>query len=123
VKKLTNFQIDEIESELGLELPGLYRKLLVEIGHGEYGDIEIYHPKEINGLYEFHFEVPSELFNVFFPFGCNNRTQEIWLIDPSKELAANIWHETHPESYPDEGWLPYDQWILEHGNELPGPDA
>ena len=123
METLTNFEIDEIESELGFELPGLYRKLLAEIGHGEYGDIEIYHPRAIHKLYEFHFEVPSDLFRVYFPFGCNNRTQEIWLIDPTKEVASTIWHETHPESYPDEIWLPYEQWILEHDNELPGTDT
>lgn len=123
MQTLTNVAIDEIESELGFGLPRLYRKLLVEIGHGEFGDIEIYHPQEIHKLYEFHFDNPADLFSVYFPFGCNNRTQEICLINLLKDAAANVWHETHPESYPDERWLPYEQWILEHDNELPSADV
>ena len=119
MKAWTNIEVDAVESELQLKLPGLYRKLLVEIGHGNAGDIEIYHPKEIQQLYEFHFEVPSDLSRVYFPFGCNNRTQELWLIDISKETAATIWHETHPDDYPDERWLSYEFWVLEHQKQLP----
>jgi N-acetylmuramoyl-L-alanine amidase len=31
---LTNAQIDDIERQLGVALPGLYRKLLIEVGFG-----------------------------------------------------------------------------------------
>ncbi len=53
MKLLTNKGIDEIEGALGRETPRFYRKLLVEVGFGESGDIELYHPKEIDELYEF----------------------------------------------------------------------
>ncbi|SHH10593.1 SMI1/KNR4 family protein [Massilia sp. CF038] len=119
MQKLTNPEIDAIESDLGFQLPGLYRKLLIEIGHGECDGFEIYHPREISGLYEHHFDNPADLFRSYFPFGCNNRMQEICLIDPSREVAASIWHETHPDDYPDERWLPYEQWMLEHDSKLP----
>ncbi|MBB6563643.1 hypothetical protein HNP48_006367 [Acidovorax soli] len=33
--------------------------------------------------------------------------------------AAAIWHETHPESYPDERWLDWAQWLAQHGQGLP----
>lgn len=57
MEKLTNIQIDEIESRMNLVLPGLYRKLLVEEGFGEFGNDlynkintkkEIYHPEQVN---------------------------------------------------------------------------
>jgi hypothetical protein len=56
MKLLTNKGIDEIEGALGRETPRFYRKLLVEVGFGESGDIELYHPKEIDELYEFKFD-------------------------------------------------------------------
>lgn len=62
--KLTNAEIDDIERDLGLVLPGLYRKLLVEIGFGDISAAaEIYHPSAIRELYEPFFEDPTELFN------------------------------------------------------------
>jgi hypothetical protein len=38
MEKLTNPEIDQVEDMLGVKLPGLYRKLLVEFGWGEMGN-------------------------------------------------------------------------------------
>lgn len=115
----SNPELDTIENEMAYVLPGLYRKLLVEIGSGEHDDIEIYDPLQIKALYQFHFEDSEELFNKYFPFGCNNRTQEIWLIRMGDESVASIWHETHPDDYPDEHWVAYEEWLIENDSLLP----
>ena len=103
-----------MEQELGHKLPGLYRKLLVEEGFGSFGTREIYDPKRITEIYGCHFEDPKDLFNRYFPFGCDNETQELWIISVADERAATIWHETHPDDYLDEDWLPYEGWITKH---------
>lgn len=115
----SNPELDTIENELAHVLPGLYRKLLVEIGFGEHGDIEIYNPLQIRELYQFHFDDTEELFNKYFPFGCNNRSQEIWLIRVEDETVASIWHETHPDDYPDQHWVAYEEWLAENDSLLP----
>lgn len=103
MEPLTNPQIDDLEKCLGVSFPGLYRKLLVEIGHGIMPTgRQIYHPAEIRPLYESFFEDPSQLFNPYFPFGCDNRRKEVWIIDSNRELAASISHETVPDDWPDE---------------------
>jgi hypothetical protein len=108
---LSNVELDGIEQGLHLKLPGLYRKLLVELGHGGFNHgQEIYHPSQVQGLYESFFYGP-ELFNPYFPFGCDNKKQEIWVIYASTERAASIWHETVPDDWDDEEWLQYDLWI------------
>lgn len=110
---LTNPEIDNIETSLNVTLPGLYRKLLVEIGPGDLpSGNRIYHPNEIRKLYEPFFDDPTQLFAPYFPFGCDNQRQELWVIDADRELAASIWHETVPDDWPDEEWLEYDQWIM-----------
>lgn len=109
---LSNAEIDELETALDHRLPGLYRKLLVEVGFGTRGDLRIYHPSEIAQIYQYHFEDSADLFARWFPFGCDERRQEIWLIDPVTETAASIWHETHPDDYEDEDWLSYEDWIV-----------
>ena len=109
---LTNPEIDEIEKSLGHKLPGLYRRLLFEMGPGPVGShAEIYHPLVVRDLYEAFFDDPAQLFNPYFPIGCQNQTQELWVIDASIENAASIWHETIPDDWPDEEWLPYETWV------------
>jgi hypothetical protein len=103
-------EIDAAEATLGARLPTLYRQLLGEIGHGRHGDAEIYHPAGIRELWESFFEGPGQLFAPYFPFGCDNRLQEVWVIDAAAERAAAIWHETVPDDWPDEQWLGYDAW-------------
>jgi hypothetical protein len=118
--KLTNQEITEVEKTLGLPLPGLYRKLLIEIGFGRYGQRsdcksnttkELYHPEAVRGLYAPLFNDPSALFHPYFPFGCNNHTQELWVIDSAAERAASIWHEAVADDWPEEEWLGYDKWV------------
>jgi hypothetical protein len=108
---LSNGEIDAIERDLGITLPGLYRRLLFEIGPGEFGEVAIYHPSEVRELYEPFFDDPRQLFNPYFPFGCHNRKQELWVIDGAAEAAASIWHETVPDDWSEEQWLTYEKWI------------
>jgi hypothetical protein len=98
----------------------LYRKLLVEVGFGSYGQRsdsksnttkELYHPAAVRGLYEHFFDDPAILFHPYFPFGCNNGEQELWVIDATAERAASIWHETVPDDWSEEKWLDYDEWV------------
>lgn len=107
----TPAEIDAVQAALGRDIPALYRRLLTERGHGREGDIEIYHPLRIRALYEPFFDDPSQLFSAYFPFGCNNRTQEIWIIDLRSGKAASIWHETVPEDWPEEEWHTCEVWI------------
>lgn len=120
MEKLTNQEITEIEKTLGLTLPCLYRKLLVEVGFGRYGQRsdckwnttkELYHPAVVRDLYAQFFDDPSALFHPYFPFGCNNDKQELWVIDSAAERAASIWHETIPDDWPDEEWQDYHAWV------------
>jgi hypothetical protein len=108
---LSKSEIDLIEREIGATLPGLYRRLLSEFGPGEFGDLKIYHPIEIRRLYEPFFDDHRQLFNPYFPFGCHNGHQELWIIDASSERAATVWHETVPDDWGQEDWLSYDNWI------------
>ncbi len=108
---LTNPVIEEIERTLGHKLPGLYHRLLFELGPGPVSsDSAIYHPLEVCELYGSFFD-DSRLFNPYFPFGYQSQTQEMWVIDASAEKAASIWHETVPDDWPEEEWLPYEIWI------------
>jgi hypothetical protein len=120
VQPLTNSEVTRAEGRLGIALPGLYRKLLVEIGHGIYGQKkecpsnttkEIYHPESVRKLYEAFFEDQSALFSPYFPFGCDNEKQELWIIDATREKAASIWHETHPDDWSEERWMSYEDWV------------
>ena len=113
--KLDQNEIDQAEQSLGHKLPGLYHKLLVEIGYGILNpEAEVYHPAEVWELYEPFFEEPEQLFNPYFPFGNNPQTQEIWIIDGDGKRAASIWHETVPEDWPEEEWLTYEQWLQKY---------
>jgi len=112
MNRLSNLEIDALEKEMGAAMPGLFRKLLVEMGWGEFRHVEIYHPTQIRELYQFHFENEEDLFGKYFPFGCNNARQEIWLIRPADERAAVIWHETHSDDYDSEDWLDYAAWLV-----------
>jgi hypothetical protein len=112
---LANPEIEEIERALGHKLPGLYHRLLFEIGPGRVGSAaKIYHPLTVRELYEPFFDDPGQLFNPYFPFGCQNKLQELWVIDAAQEKAASIWYETVPEDWPDEEWLPYESWIARY---------
>lgn len=119
MKPLTPLELDALEARLQHPIPAPYRELLTHTGAGEHGDVQVYHPLEIEEAYQYHFEEPEELFNSYLPFGCNQRSQEIWLIRVTDGRAAAIWHETHPESYPDERWLDWAQWLADHGRGLP----
>ncbi|HEY1172678.1 MAG TPA: SMI1/KNR4 family protein [Verrucomicrobiae bacterium] len=123
MQRLTNETITEIEHTIGVSLPGLYRKLLIEIGHGKFDQKpecrwntakEIYHPTAIRELYSSFFDNPSVLFSPYFPFGCDNQRQDLWIIDSSRELAACIAHSTHPDDWPEEEWLAFEDWIKKH---------
>jgi hypothetical protein len=109
---LANPEIDDIETQLGHRLPGLYRKLLVMEGYGELGaGAVIYHPAEVREQCEAIFDEPAQLFNPYFPFGYDSDVQELWVIDAATERAASIWHETHPDDWWEEEWLPYEVWV------------
>jgi hypothetical protein len=119
MQKLTHSEITEVERKLGVSLPGLYRNLLLEMGHGSFDQSggsksnttkELYHPEEVRALYTSFFENPDAIFNPYFPFGCNNNTQELWIIDAAVEKAASISHETHPDDWPEENWMSYGDW-------------
>jgi hypothetical protein len=107
---LTSAQIDAIEAAVGIRL-----RLLMEFGPGPVGGAaEIYHPSSVRDLCEPFFDDPAQLFDPYFPFGCQNRNQELWVIDAAAERAASIWHETVPDDWPDEQWLPYDDRLARH---------
>ncbi|MBX7210024.1 MAG: SMI1/KNR4 family protein [Verrucomicrobiaceae bacterium] len=119
MQQLSKTALGEIETNLSVSLPSLYRHLLTRIGHGVFGQNagsalnttkEIYHPAAIKGLYETFFNDPDMLFARYLPFGCDNQTQELWIIDVSQQMAASIWHETVPDDWADESWLQFDAW-------------
>lgn len=111
---LSSGEIDAIERDLSTTLPGLYRRLLADIGPGTFGAVQIYHPNEVRDLYEPFFDDPRQLFNPYFPFGSHNRKQELWVIDAASGTAASIGHETVPDDWPQEQWLSYEEWIERH---------
>ncbi len=121
---LTSAEIDAIESRLQVRLPSLYRDLLAQKGYGLFGqepDVkwntskEIYHPESIAELYRDLFDDPSVLLSRYFPFGCDNDRQEVWVIDNINEKIANISHETHPDDWCDESWFDYGDWKTPSG--------
>jgi hypothetical protein len=112
--RLSNSELDTIEQEIGYPIPGLYRKLLIAEGYGTFGSREIYDPRIIPERSGCHFEEPTDLFGRYFPFGCNNATQELWIIWIEEKKAATIYHETNSNDYGDEGWQAYDDWIAEY---------
>jgi hypothetical protein len=57
---------------------------------------------------------PDQLFAPYFPFGCDNGKQEMWVIDGARERAATIWHETVPGGWPEEEWLSYEEWVAQN---------
>jgi hypothetical protein len=64
----------------------------------------------VRELYEPFFDNPAHLFAPYFPFGCDNRLQKLWIIDAVADRAASIWHETVSDDWPDEQWMPCDEW-------------
>ncbi|WP_296269251.1 SMI1/KNR4 family protein [Pseudomonas sp. UBA6562] len=103
--------IDSLEQQLGFPLPPFYRQLLSRFGPGRRDDLELYHPQDIAALYAHHFEAPDQLFRMYFPFGCNHHTQEIWLIRMDDLKVASLWHEAHPDDYADESWVGGERWL------------
>ena len=103
--------IAALEASLGHPLPDVYRDLLTSVGFGRLDDGRtVYHPNEIADLYAHHFEGDDDLFNLYFPIGCDESEQTIWLVDVSLGKVATIYHDTHPDDYSDENWLPPQQW-------------
>lgn len=112
VPPMSEERIREVEKQLGHTLPKFYRTLLSRFGHGRIaGPERIADPLEILAAYEFHFENPADLFTKYFPFGSDESDQTIWLIDMDTQLIATIWHETHPDDYPEEDWLSAGAWL------------
>jgi hypothetical protein len=118
--RLSTESVTQIERQLGIVLPPLYRTILIERGFGSYGQRancalnttrEIYHPESVTELYGSFFDDPSMLYAPYFPFGCNNETQDLWIIDAARGLAASICHETVPDDWPDAEWISYDNWL------------
>ncbi len=108
---LSSSELASLERDLGHPFPPIYRDLLRSLGNGRHSsDVTVYHPSEICELYSHHFESDGDLFNRYFPFGCNEAEQAIWLVDVRSGYVATIDHETHPDDYPDEGWLKSDEW-------------
>src|SRR5262245_55308016 len=107
---MTPAEIDAVEIAIGVPIPSFYRQRLLELGHGRIGDCEIYQPSAARELYEPFFVDTAGLFDPYFPFGCDNRQQKLWIIDSKAARAASIWHETVPDDWPDEQWLSYDEW-------------
>ncbi|WP_395750925.1 hypothetical protein [Prosthecobacter sp.] len=117
---ISNPEIDLIQSRMRVTIPGLYRKLLVELGYGRIDeDHEIYHPEQIREAWESFFDEPSDLFTIYFPFGFSPRLQEMWIIRPQDERVASIWHETVPDDWDEEKWLTYEDWIAKYFDEKP----
>lgn len=112
LNRLSNSEIDAIESELGQSFPGLYRKFLVELGHGfTLAGNQIFCPKEINDRCQQMFDDLTQMFEAYFIFGCGGNGETIWVIHLSKELAASIPRETPLEEWSKETWLEYHDWI------------
>ena len=123
MKPLESDEIDQIEGELGVRLPPVYRELLEQMGYGEFepdpGAVfastrEIYHPSNIRGLYESFFDDPGDLFRRYFPLGCNNQTQEVWIVHVSTGRVASISHETVPDDWEREEWMRPEDWVREN---------
>ena len=110
---LNAHQIADFEAEVGHKFPTVYKQLLETIGYGSDAKNRyiVYKPTQIAADYEHHFEDAADLFNKYFPIGCNELKQEIWLADMETGMVASIWHETHPDDYPDEEWLTSDIWL------------
>lgn len=111
MKRMTEAELGAIEERMGVQLPALYRQLLLEKGHGVFGESkEVYHPEMVEELYEPFFEDADLLFAPFFPFGCDNHKQEVWVIDAARGMVASISHETHPDDWQQEIWMPCLEW-------------
>jgi hypothetical protein len=115
---MTPSELDAAEAALGVPLPAFYRQLLAEVGHGAHGRCELYHPAGIRDLYEPFFDNPADLFAPYFPIGCDNARQEVWVIDTNTGRVASIWHETVPEDWAEESWLDCAEWRSRYFNIL-----
>ena len=112
MNKLTPTEISVLESSVGHRFPSPYRRMLGTVGHGDSNDnTTIYHPEEITTLYSNHFESETDLYTKYFPVGCNNTEQTLWIVDVATDRIATISHETHPDDYYDEEWLELDEWL------------
>lgn len=109
---LSPSEISTAESDIGHCLPSVYRDLLQRVGHGRAVDgTTVYHPSDIAELYGHHFESEGDLYARYFPIGCNETEQTIWLFDVPSERVATIYHDTHPDDYEDEDWMAPEDWL------------
>ena len=104
-------EVDLAEHSLGVELPGLYRRLLTEIGPGASTRRPASTLAGSRALRPV-LRRPVAIVPSLLPFGCHHGKQEMWIIDAAAERAASIWHETVPDDWPEEEWLEYDEWVV-----------
>lgn len=110
-RRYSEADLAEIERELGRPLPRAYRRVLLTHGSGEIRpSLEVHAPGEIQERYADHFE-RDELFEVYWPIGCNNDSQELYMLRVGTDEIATIFHEVHPDDYADETWVPSTKWV------------
>jgi hypothetical protein len=102
----TSAMIAAFESCNGMVVPDRLAAFLQSRGSGVYGAVEIHDLGVIFDRYAEFFDDPAQIFSRYLPFGCNNDTQGLWVLDLSRERAkfAKIWHETVPDDWTDETW-------------------
>jgi hypothetical protein len=103
-------ELHAFETEHGVRIPSRLSAFLINRGPGIYGEVEIHAPQDVLLRYHDFFDNPRDLITRYFPFGCNNRTQEMWVLDLSRSVAcvAKIWHETVPDDWAEEEWVPFE---------------
>ena len=95
-----------------MSLPPALREFLHAKGAGTYGNVKIYQPEQVDGLYREFFDDPSELFTVYLPFGERTHEQEMLIYRITDNTYASIWHETVPDAWSEEDWLPFGPDVL-----------
>jgi hypothetical protein len=105
-------EINVFEHDNRVKLPDRLCSFLRVHGPGHYEYIEIYSLDQIYGIYADFFDDPTEIFSRWLPFGCNNNTQELWVLDlsTSSPKFAKIWHETVPDAWDDENWVSWSSF-------------
>ena len=106
----TREQIEAFEAANRVMIPDRLVRFLLSVGPGQFNDVEVYRPEDVRGLYEDFFDNSGVLFARYLPFGCNNRKQEVWVLDVSVSPVrySKICHETVPDDWPEERWMPFD---------------
>ncbi len=111
MKKLTNAEVHDIEEKTSIKLPGLFHKLLVELGYGQLSErMEIYHP----------LRVPHSLItdSEMIVFGQNKSQKSFFVIDSRKELVADILAKDISNLQEVHNWLEYSDWLCCHQNDF-----